>query len=137
MFEVPGRQIQSLIFENGPDGSTVVGNEKVLSKSYDARLGPKLDHQQIGWSLNREMGPVSRLEGAGARAGSPHSKPHSGNNHHLIHITCVACMHAFQVASVLCQMIFLGISNEDVLDLNHPPDLNVSRKESHYPRSEK
>uniref|UniRef100_A0A2N9IVA6 PRONE domain-containing protein n=1 Tax=Fagus sylvatica TaxID=28930 RepID=A0A2N9IVA6_FAGSY len=77
MFEVPGRQIQSLIFENGHDGSTVVGNEKVLSKSYDARLGPILDHQQIGWSLNREMGPVSRLEGAGARVGSPHSKPHS------------------------------------------------------------
>jgi hypothetical protein len=78
MFEIPGRQIQSLIFENGHEdgGST---DDKVLSKSYDTRyIGSPLDRQYIGSALSRDTAPVSRLDGVGARVGSPLGKPLSG-----------------------------------------------------------
>ncbi|KAL0015417.1 hypothetical protein SO802_002486 [Lithocarpus litseifolius] len=77
MFEIPGRQIQSLIFENGHDGGVV--EEKIIAKSFDVkRVASPLVPQHIGWSLNHDMGPVSRLEiGVPAKVGSPHTKPNS------------------------------------------------------------
>lgn len=88
MFEIPGRQIQSLIFENGHDGGVV--EEKIIANSFDVkRVASPLEPQHIGWSLNHDMGPVSRLEiGVPAKVGSPHTKPNSGKII-FIHITCM------------------------------------------------
>lgn len=88
MFEIPGRQIQSLIFENGHDGGVV--EEKIITNSFDVkRVASPLEPQHIGWSLNHDMGPVSRLEiGVPAKVGSPHTKPNSGKII-FIHITCM------------------------------------------------
>lgn len=76
MFEIPGRQIQSLIFENGHEGGGSA-DEKALSKSYDTRyIGSPLERQHIGSVLSRDATPpVSRLDGVGARAASPQGKP--------------------------------------------------------------
>lgn len=78
MFEIPGRQVQSVIFENGHDGGAP-SEEKVVSRSYDARyIGSPLERLQLGSTLSRDAGPVSRLDGVRTRAGSPHGKPTSG-----------------------------------------------------------
>lgn len=80
MFELPGRQIQSFILENGNDGEGV--DDKVQSRSYVPRstgVGERLlDTQYIGSPLTRERGPVSRFEGVGGRTQSPLDKQHSG-----------------------------------------------------------
>ncbi|KAK9268635.1 hypothetical protein L1049_000392 [Liquidambar formosana] len=78
MFEIPGRQAQSLILENENDGG---GDDKVQTRSYGpptARDGPL---EPIGSALDRssDKGPISRLskDGTGSRARSPQGKAQS------------------------------------------------------------
>jgi len=78
MFEIPGQQVQSMIIENGQDGSEAA-EEKVLSRSHETRfVGSPLERHHIGSSVDRYMGPISRLDRSGAGAGSPQAaRPNS------------------------------------------------------------
>ncbi|XP_041005776.1 rho guanine nucleotide exchange factor 8-like [Juglans microcarpa x Juglans regia] len=78
MFEIPGRQVQSMIIENGQEGLEAA-EEKVLSRCHETRfLGSPLERHHIGSSVDRYMGPISRLDRSGAGAGSPQAaRPNS------------------------------------------------------------
>lgn len=68
-----------MITENGQDGLEAA-EEKVLSRNHEMRfLGSPLERRHIGSSVDRSMGPVSRLYRGGAGAGNPQdAKPNSG-----------------------------------------------------------
>lgn len=61
MFEIPGRQVHSVVFENENDGGSV--DDNTLPASHDSRPAGgerSLEAQRLSFALSRERGPVSR-----------------------------------------------------------------------------